>query len=158
MPYRIPRSINQHPRAGETHHFPHPFAHGRFVAVHGALFARTLFFTERAAIQSGMGIVQQRFAFRTEACVLLFLPAVDADHPFYRSFFAGNSVLVHLSKPPSQYPAAFSALMHLYNLVLRHIHRFQFAHQFLQVLLFGYQAGKPLAVLPVFRALGNHIQ
>lgn len=95
MSYRFPRSINQHSRSGETHHLPHSFAHGRFVAVHRALFARTLFFAERAAIQSGMGIVQQRFAFRTENSVLLFLPAVDADHPFYRSFFAVNSVLVH---------------------------------------------------------------
>lgn len=96
MPYCFPRSINQHPRAGETHHLPHSFAHGRFVAVHGALFARTLFFTERAAIQSGMGIVQQRFTFRTETCILLFLSAIDADHPLYRLLFVGNSILFHL--------------------------------------------------------------
>ena len=62
MTYGGPRGVEYHSRSGEAHGLPHPFTHDRFVAVYGTFLARTLFFTERATVETGVCIAQQFFA------------------------------------------------------------------------------------------------
>lgn len=72
MTYGGPRGVEYHSRSGEAHGLPHPFTHDRFVAVYGTFLARTLFFTERATVETGVCIAQQFFAVGAKNGILFF--------------------------------------------------------------------------------------
>ena len=59
------RVFPNHARPGITHHHLDLFAADFLIAMNGALGTRRLFFTEPAAFQSHVGIIQQPLTFRT---------------------------------------------------------------------------------------------
>lgn len=70
----------QHAGTGVAHHLAHPFPHVLFIAVHGAEAARLFPFSKAAAVQPGVGIVQQGAAFGTQFAVSFLVSAIEADH------------------------------------------------------------------------------
>ena len=81
VPERIERTIPQQAGTRITHHAPHPFPHGYFVAMNGAFLANRFPVAEPTAIQPDNGIREQFPTLRTKLPVPFPVDTVKTDHP-----------------------------------------------------------------------------
>jgi hypothetical protein len=82
--YRQNGVIKEHARAGVTHNLPDTFAHGGFIAMHGAFGTDRLVLLKWAFIDPLVGILAQFPALLTQPGGCTVLPvAVDMDHALH---------------------------------------------------------------------------
>ncbi len=91
MPDGADGMVQQHPRAGITHHLSNPLPHLAFITMNRTLLAGGFPLSELAGVQPPMGIRQQFPATRAQVLVALLFPAIKPYHLLHHSLFPFNA-------------------------------------------------------------------